>query len=56
MEKIAQDYDKTMELIKQTIESYTTKPKRDLFMYLDAVKTSLAFTIKVTKQIMKGQK
>ena len=54
MTKIADDYTEIMDQIKQTIETYETK--QDIVMYLDAIKTSVAFTIKITKTVMKGRK
>jgi hypothetical protein len=54
MNKLSDDYTNVMHIIKQTIEGYTSK--QDIIMYLDAIKTSVTFTLKITKQVMKGRK
>jgi hypothetical protein len=43
-----------MEIIKQAMETYTTK--QEVLNYLEALKMSISFTIKITKQVMKGKK
>jgi hypothetical protein len=52
--RVAEDYTRTMNEIQNTIAHYDTK--RDIIMYLDAIKTSVTFTLKITKQVMKGRK
>jgi hypothetical protein len=52
--RVADDYEEIMHLVSRKVESYDTK--KDMVMFLDALKTSIAFSLKITKQVMKGRK
>lgn len=52
--KVANDYEEIMQQVSRKVESYDTK--KDMVMFLDALKTSISFSLKITKQIMKGRK
>jgi len=52
--KVADDYEEIMQQVSRKVESYDTK--KDMVMFLDALKTSIAFSLKITKQVMKGRK
>jgi hypothetical protein len=52
--RVADDYEEIMHLVSRKVESYDTK--KDMVMFLDALKTSISFSLKITKQVMKGRK
>ena len=52
--KVADDYEEIMQQVSRKVESYDTK--KDMVMFLDALKTSISFSLKITKQVMKGRK
>jgi hypothetical protein len=46
-----EDYQETMDLVSNKIEQYTSK--KELFLYLEAVKSSLNYAIKTSKIMLK---
>ena len=53
-QKLVNDYEETMQYIMNKMEKQ--KSKQELLWYLDALKTTIAFTLKTTRQTMKGKK
>lgn len=49
-----EDYQETITLITNKMQEYTDK--KDLFLYLGAVKVSLNYAIKTSKIMLKGHK